>query len=130
MANTQWPFAASNLSTEKIFHDLRQYHNNPGSPSALRAGSLSYDGSENRFRPKLKSVIPPKKYSFQGMTPMTAVTKDPRKLPLKMPPYLMHTQTSFNKGKPTLQSDRGSVQVGAKNLIGAAGLTHQTGWLQ
>lgn len=65
---------------------------------------------------------------MQGMTPMTAVTKDPRKLPLKMP-YLMHTQTSFNKGK-TLASDRGSVQVGAKNLIGTAGMTHQTGWMQ
>lgn len=37
MSQTHWPFAASNLSTEKIFHDLRQYHNNPGSPSILMA---------------------------------------------------------------------------------------------
>ena len=97
MANTQWPFATNHLSTEKIFNDLRQYHNNPGEPGFLQRGhSLSYDGSDGAIVRKYSNQ--PKKYSMQGMTPMTAVTKAHSKLPKKMP-YLMHTQNSFNKGK-------------------------------
>ena len=91
----------------------------------MQGHSLSFEDN-NSFKKKLKVAAYPKKYSMHG-TPMTAVTKG-QGLPKKMP-YLMHTQNSFNKGKThTLQSDRGSVQVGAKAILTQGGMTHQTGW--